>query len=240
MIGGFFALLYKRAKSSNQRLNVLNTQLEFHATHDPLTGMFNRRSFIEKMKARSSSGGTDRRAVQCKTGEYLVLMDIDHFKHINDTWGHAAGDAVLVEVARRLTQTVRDSDMVLRWGGEEFVVHSSAAHFDHVVTMVGRILGAIGGQPVLVGDLSIQVTMTAGFVGIACPGVQDTQFNWENALQLADMALYYGKKHGRNQAHGIAGITPCGDDLPAREQDFEAGIANGSVQLTSLSGPVPA
>lgn len=206
LAGGLFGLLYKRAKRSNQRLNVLNSQLEFHATHDPMTGMYNRRSFIEKMKARSQAAGAERRVMPVKTDEYLVLMDIDHFKHINDTWGHAAGDAVLVEVARRLTTAVRDADMVLRWGGEEFVVHASAAHFDHVVIMVERILAAIGEQPVQLGDLSIPVTMTAGFVGLTCPGLVEEQFDWEKALQLADMALYHGKKHGRNQAHGVEGV----------------------------------
>ncbi|QNA88633.1 GGDEF domain-containing protein [Massilia sp. Dwa41.01b] len=118
--GAVVFVLYRRARSSAVRLQQLNTQLEFHSMRDALTGLFNRRSFVDKMSARATHGSGERRKAAPGDVDCFVLMDIDHFKTINDRWGHAVGDAVLVEVARRLALAVRDTDMVLRWGGEEF------------------------------------------------------------------------------------------------------------------------
>ena len=84
---------------------------------DPLTNLANRRHFLSVMQAEQARGGAE-----AGFDGALLLVDIDHFKHVNDSHGHAAGDIVLCEVARRLNEAVRGDDLVVRWGGEEFLV----------------------------------------------------------------------------------------------------------------------
>jgi tetratricopeptide (TPR) repeat protein len=112
---GLVLVLYRRAGRSNGELRSLNARLEYMAVRDPLTGLFNRRSFVDKMGTRAEQGPADRRAGDRDGGDIFLVLDIDHFKRVNDTYGHGAGDQVLVEVARRLQQSVRESDMILRW-----------------------------------------------------------------------------------------------------------------------------
>src|SRR5690606_7256078 len=111
--------LYRKSVRTGRRLAELNDELAYRSAHDPLTGLFNRRSFQDRMRSRTGEAAPRLGSADCFT-----LLDIDHFKRINDEYGHATGDAVLVEVGRRLRSAMRESDMVLRWGGEEFLVYS--------------------------------------------------------------------------------------------------------------------
>ena len=235
--GAFIALLYRRVRKNNLRLQDLNTKLEFHALRDPLTGLFNRRSFVDKMQARAEALQHERRGRPPAAGG-LVLMDIDHFKHINDTWGHTVGDGVLVEIAARLSHTVRDSDMALRWGGEEFLIYAPDTEGDLLRTMVERLLGSVCVAPVQVGELSIPVTLTAGFVGLPFSGMSEGQCGWERAIQLADLALYAGKQNGRNRAIGLVRVTGAWDEaMAAIEHDLMAAARQGLVELAEVPGP---
>ncbi|MBI2747151.1 MAG: GGDEF domain-containing protein [Burkholderiales bacterium] len=143
VMGGFFVfLLYRRVQRTNEKLRQANQQLEFHASRDPLTGLFNRRSFIELMQQRTATGaGGARREDDVPDG--LLVLDIDHFKNINDSLGHAGGDTVLVEVAKRLRAAVRDTDMVMRWGGEEFLIFSPKANAEHLKNLAQRVLKVV-------------------------------------------------------------------------------------------------
>jgi diguanylate cyclase (GGDEF)-like protein len=191
-------VMYRRAARSNARLKELNAQLEFRSSHDALTGLHNRRSLTQRLAGRAPDGRGDRRGGARAGVDCFVLMDVDHFKSINDRWGHGAGDAVLVDVARRLAAAVRDTDMVVRWGGEEFLIHAPGMDPDSVATMAGRILETVGATPVDTGSRPIPVTLTAGIVALA--PLADDAFDWQAAVRLADWALYQGKAHGRNQA----------------------------------------
>jgi diguanylate cyclase (GGDEF)-like protein len=124
----------------------------------------------------------------------VALLDIDYFKTINDTYGHAAGDRVLVEISRRLRATVRDSDILGRWGGEEFLVVFTDA--DPEAGRVGseRIRLAIAREPVALGpDVSVWVTVSVGVAGRA----PDARLS-DGTLAAADGALYEAKAGGRN------------------------------------------
>lgn len=239
LAGIFIFSLYRKVKKTNGRLRDLNTQLEFHAMRDPLTGLFNRRSFVEKMKSRSAAPAADRRSPAGENVACIALIDIDHFKNINDTWGHAVGDSVLVEIAQRLGQSVRDSDMVLRWGGEEFLIYSPETSPALLGVMVDRTLRAVGSTPVQVGDLSVPVTLSCGFVPLPFSGIPESECNWEKALQLADDALYLAKVRGRNRAYGIARLlAPPVEAMPAIEADLGAAATAGMVELIEVVGPV--
>jgi GGDEF domain-containing protein len=209
LAGAVVCVMYRRAARSNARLTELNVQLEFRSTHDALTGLHNRRSLTSRMTGRVADGSADRRShadgVDC-----FVLLDVDHFKSINDRWGHGAGDAVLVEVARRLAAAVRESDMVV------------------------RILETIGSTPVDGGSCAIPVTLTAGIV--ALPPAADAAFDWQCAVRLADWALYQGKTQGRNQARIVTHLhAPAASVMAALEGD--AAHARALLALDCVHGP---
>lgn len=237
LAGCFIYMLYRRSKRLNQELQAVNSQLEFHAVRDPLTGLYNRRSFIALMSAR------ERVEVERREGAYanpdcMILLDIDHFKHINDTWGHAVGDVVLKEVATRLRNVVRDEDMLMRWGGEEFLIFSPKSNPEQITSLVDRVLRTIGETTFTHGDLSIPVTVTAGFISVPFSDVPEDVCDWERALQIADMALYLGKTHGRNRAYGLSRLlVPHEDAIPTLTHDLAAGIKQEMVEVIEVLGP---
>jgi diguanylate cyclase (GGDEF)-like protein len=229
LAGAVVTVLYRRTARSNARLKELNVQLEFGSTHDALTGLHNRRSLTNRMSVRKD----DRRHPVADAVDCFVLLDIDHFKSINDRWGHGAGDAVLVEVARRLAAAVRDTDMVVRWGGEEFMIHAPAMDPASVAGMAERILEAVGGKPVDVGTCKIPVTLTAGIVAVSGAG---TAFDWPCAVRLADWALYQGKAQGRNQARIVTRFYAPADTVMAALDRDGADVASW-LALACVHGP---
>ena len=229
LAGAVVTVLYRRTARSNARLKELNVQLEFGSTHDALTGLHNRRSLTNRMSVRKD----DRRHPVPDAVDCFVLLDIDHFKSINDRWGHGAGDAVLVDVARRLAAAVRDTDMVVRWGGEEFMIHAPAMDPASVAGMAERILDAIGSKPVDAGTCSIPVTLTAGIV--ALPGA-GTAFDWQCAVRLADWALYQGKAQGRNQARIVTRLYAPADTVMAA-LDRDGDDVGSWLALACVHGP---
>ncbi len=240
VMGGVFVyLLYRRVRKTNQKLREANKQLEFHAVRDPLTGLFNRRSFFELMNRRALNAGAGRREDDNPDG--LMILDIDHFKNINDTLGHAGGDAVLIEIAKRLRSTVRDTDMVMRWGGEEFLVFSPKANAAHLKSLAQRVLNVIGKEPIAVGDKMMTITVTGGFLSLPFSGLSETDCNREKAIQIADMALYLGKVNGRNRAYGLNRLlAPFEQVMPVLERDITAALKAEMVELVEVLGPEPA
>ena len=239
MVGVVVFFLYRRVRKTNEKLREVNEQLEFHAVRDPLTGLYNRRSFVDMMKGRAILPEGERREDALDNPDCLILMDIDHFKNINDSFGHATGDAVLIEVARRLRSSVRDSDMVLRWGGEEFLIYSPRSNPAQLKSLVERILRSIGEESVKVDGENVPVTLTAGFISLPFSGLPETVCNWEKALQIADMALYLGKVNGRNRAYGVSKLLIAYEEaLPVLDHDLSAAIKAGMVELVEVHGPV--
>ena len=237
MAGIFVFLLYRRVRKTNLKLREANKQLEFHAVRDPLTGLYNRRSFFELMKGRSSNASGGRREDDNPDG--LMILDIDHFKNINDTLGHAGGDAVLVEISKRLRATVRDTDMVMRWGGEEFLIFSPRANAAHLKNLAQRVLDSIGATPIAVGDKLMPITVTGGFLSLPFSGLSEVDCNWEKAMQIADMALYLGKVNGRNRAYGLNRLlAPFEQVMPVLERDITAALKADMVELVEVMGPV--
>ncbi|MBR7800910.1 tetratricopeptide repeat-containing diguanylate cyclase [Undibacterium fentianense] len=239
LAGSFIYMLYRRSKKLNEQLQEVNMQLEFHAIRDALTGLHNRRSFISLMANRVNRVEVERREGSYRNPDCMVLMDIDHFKNINDTWGHAVGDAVLKEVANRLKTVVRDEDMVMRWGGEEFLIYSPKSNPEQITSLVDRVLRTIGEQTFAHGDLAISVTVTAGFISVPFSDVPEEFCDWERALQIADMALYLGKTHGRNRAYGLSRLLVSHElAIPTLTHDLAAAIKDNMVEMIEVIGPV--
>lgn len=167
-----------------------------------------------------------------------MILDVDFFKNINDTLGHAGGDVVLVEIAKRLNSTVRDTDIVMRWGGEEFLIYSPKANTEHLKSLAHRVLKVIGETPMEVAGKSMTITVTGGFLSLPFSGLSETDCNWEKAMQIADMALYLGKVNGRNRAYGLNRLlAPFEQVMPVLERDISAALKAGMVELVEVLGP---
>ncbi|MDE2092336.1 MAG: GGDEF domain-containing protein [Burkholderiales bacterium] len=222
------ALLYRRVRETNQRLAASQVQLQAQSERDPLTNLANRRHFQAVMTRLCGSGGFEGA---------LLLVDLDHFKHVNDAHGHAAGDRVLVEVARRLNDAVRGDDLVVRWGGEEFLILAPRATAQQAEQIAQRVLRVVALTPIDVGSQRIQVTTSIGHARFPLPPHHAT-VPWEQAINLADMALYTAKNQGRNRAVGITASTAAtADALRTVEDDFDRAWHEGRVTLLQTPGP---
>lgn len=154
---------------------------------DPLTGVFNRRAILSQMEIEIS------RAKREKTKISLLMIDIDHFKKINDTYGHLVGDEVIKECVRRISDSIRIYDSIGRFGGEEFLVIMPGAEKADAFTIAQRIRSVIGGKDVIADGSGIPVTISQGVVTYT----RDTTSN--DLIAMADEALYRAKENGRNR-----------------------------------------
>jgi len=165
-------------------------ELRLLATRDALTGVLNRRAFDALLAGESD------RARRLGRPLAMVVLDLDHFKKINDTHGHPAGDAVLATVARVLESEVRSIDKVARIGGEEFAVLLMEMDADGGFAVAKRLVTAVRGRPVVVnGGSPLAVTISAGVAALPVHGGTDGEF-----LAAADKALYTAKHDGRDRA----------------------------------------
>jgi len=186
-----------------------NRELREASLTDPLTGLKNRRYFDVSI---ADEEGRARRAHSLRPGEppaanpdmVLYVVDLDHFKEVNDTWGHAAGDRVLIETARRLKAIVRQSDLLIRWGGEEFLVVSRDAKREEGARLAGRILMAVGNESFEVGDgQRTRRTCSVGWSPFPWLAGRTEGEDSREAVRRADRALYQAKNDGRNRAVGF-------------------------------------
>jgi diguanylate cyclase (GGDEF)-like protein len=215
----------KRVRTDNRRLSGDIAVLSEQSMHDPLTGAANRRQCQLLMERHAGRNGH-----ALPLG--VVLVDVDFFKQVNDTWGHAAGDRVLVEIASRLQALVRQQDTVVRWGGEEFAVLLPGTDADGVLAFAARALAAIGAVPVDIDGSRIDVTVSIG----AAPFPLQPGVDWQHAMHIADLALYMSKSSGRNRATCVNAVAPDAD-IASLGRDLAAGQARGDVLIACVDGP---
>ena len=231
------------------KLESMNLELVESSITDALTGLRNRRYlklFLEELPTvEMREPGFERRADPDSTLTFY-LLDLDHFKQINDLHGHDAGDAVLVEIGHRLRHNLRGLDAALRWGGEELLVIGRGGGEAAASALAARLLELIGGTPMaLPSGKPLRVTCSIGFVSLPWTAAFGTEsaLNVDQALSLSDSGLYLAKADGRNQA---VGILPNGDmaivsrlaKLAANSDALRAEDGVG-VRLVRLRGPVP-
>ena len=162
---------------------------------DVLTGWHNRRYLQVRLKEELARARRDRSHLVC------LMLDVDHFKRINDTYGHAAGDAVLQELAQRIDSQVRASDVAARYGGEEFVVLLPDTDDASGILLAERIRAAIGAEPYeLPGGNAEKMTASIGIAGVAPQAdVDDLKTLGDALIARADVALYRAKSGGRDR-----------------------------------------
>ncbi len=174
--------------SSMTQLRYMLSQVS-HASYDVLTGMLSRRAGIEILELQF------RLALMSEKSLSILYFDLDHFKAVNDNYGHDAGDKVLREASQLIRDTVRKGDSVIRWGGEEFIVVLPTADCDEASEVVRRIMTAgLGDRP----D-GAPVTASMGVAEIQRDGLKD----WKSQVELADHRMYAAKTNGRARCVGV-------------------------------------
>jgi diguanylate cyclase (GGDEF)-like protein len=163
-------------------------QLRIHATKDSLTGVWNRRAILEILEEELSRGARHERS----TG--VLLVDLDHFKRVNDLHGHLVGDLVLRETGRRLSRTLRSHDSIGRYGGEEFLVVVPGSKLSDLFELAERIRITMENEPIDAGQAKIPIMLSVGAT-IAAARERSTS----KVIAVADDALYKAKRNGRNR-----------------------------------------
>ena len=176
----------RQLESRNRELDELNQQLNTIAIHDKLTGLYNRHFVVEQLEMQHDL--FQRYGSPCS----LVLLDIDHFKQVNDIHGHAVGDHTLVAFSRCIAKALRHGDVFARYGGEEFMLVLPVTYLEAALQFSDRIRGMIASKPLL--EQPVPLSITASF-GVAQLKPGESVTDW---ISRADQALYKAKAAGRN------------------------------------------
>jgi two-component system, cell cycle response regulator len=165
-------------------------ELRYQATHDPLTRLMNRAAILSALQIEL------KRSLRQASPLAVAIVDIDKFKSVNDTFGHASGDAVLCEIAERMSNSIRPYDYIGRYGGEEFLVVFPGCDESNIRQMADRLLRVIREEPIPLRDTEITVTISLGVANYRFAEGEDM----ESMIRRADVALYRAKAEGRNRA----------------------------------------
>ncbi len=171
-----------------RKINFMYKQTRHLSLTDGLTGLYNRRHFEANLEREFL------RAKRYKNALSIAMIDVDFFKKVNDTYGHACGDYVLKEIAFLINEAFRKTDMVFRYGGEEFVVILTETDSDNAVVPLERLRKAVESNKFKYNNQNLNITISIG----VSSNLENTNSPWE-FFELADKALYEAKENGRNQ-----------------------------------------
>lgn len=197
VLAGFSYMEIRNSNKVALRLHEANNKLAYLASRDSLTNLLNRRimsQYIQMEHVRSKRSGK---------AFGLIMADVDDFKRVNDSFGHAAGDLVLIELAGLLSATLREQDSIARWGGEEFLILLPETDFEGVQIAAEKVRDLIAQSSIPYQGHDIQITLSIG--GVVC----EHEADWDDCIKIADRALYYGKSHGKNLAVFAKGDQYC-------------------------------
>ncbi|CUI03357.1 diguanylate cyclase/phosphodiesterase (GGDEF & EAL domains) with PAS/PAC sensor(s) [Janthinobacterium sp. CG23_2] len=223
--------LEKLVAARTEDLQQANAALQESSMVDPLTGLKNRRflsvlmpeELARTMRQQRASGHAAGTTAGRNIDLCVLIVDLDHFKLVNDEHGHAAGDAVLRQVADVMRQACRASDVVVRWGGEEFLIVARNTDRDHAQALATQVCQAVRSHRFDLGNgVVLHKSCSVGFTAFPLlPGAPE-RFDWEQALELADQCLYAAKNSGRD---GWVGCLP------------QSAQGDGRVQTLPVFGP---
>ncbi|MBR7798698.1 GGDEF domain-containing protein [Undibacterium fentianense] len=212
------ASAYKQLQATLEELRETQNLLEEVSITDPLTGLRNRRFLLQNIDgdvARALRAYEDKiyqledeTNASINTGDddiVFFMVDLDHFKSVNDTYGHACGDLVLTQMRDRLQSVFRESDYLVRWGGEEFLVVARTCNRKDAPFVAERIRQVVANTPfTLLDQLQISRTCSVGYAAYPFLPSQPHLMSWAQVVNFADQGLYMVKKSGRNACIGIA------------------------------------
>jgi len=219
---------------ANERLRLLNETLAQESRTDPLTGLSNRRFLLDHIAQLLVDGIGNGSALA------FLLLDLDAFKSVNDVYGHAAGDSVLVQLSQLLRNVARVDDLLLRWGGEEFLIVLKRVQPEQALETAERIRTRLAAHAFRLADgRELKVTGSIGFAMHPPAGELRDKFDWELTLELADAALYRVKEWGRNGSAGlVAGPALNASNLTSQSVlQLDALIESGVLRWLRPSGP---
>jgi diguanylate cyclase (GGDEF)-like protein len=226
----------------NKELEAFNQKLEEASLTDSLTGFWNRRFFLQQIPKEIAQvdrvyetvgpGSVETRPP--KSSLLFLMFDLDGFKGLNDTYGHAAGDRVLIQVRQMLIDACRQSDTIIRWGGDEFLLVGRNADPQTAENLAERIRSVMEEKKFDVGlEQTVHLSCSIGFAFYPFDPVRPTFFSWEQVIGVADRALYVAKESGRNIWAGILSTSRSrpADLLKRINEDLETLVTEGVVEL---------
>lgn len=181
--------LYQQLYELNHKLLSAQRALEHQATHDALTGVYNRGAIVELLEGQIARA--KRHGRPCS----IAMLDVDHFKQINDTYGHLAGDTVLKAITARMKKCLREYDYLGRYGGEEFLVVLGDADQKTAMKTAERLRLAVGDETVAIEGKQLAITISAG----VAMSEKSAGLNIDQIISAADQELYRAKSNGRNR-----------------------------------------
>jgi diguanylate cyclase (GGDEF)-like protein len=223
----------------------VNTRLLDLSVTDALTGMKNRRYLdicmpeymADALRRHESSSRVGADPTHSNADLLFFLLDLDRFKEINDRFGHAAGDRVLVDIHDLLKTAMRDTDTLVRWGGEEFLLIARSSSRHEAAAIAERIRSVISGHAFIVGKrtTSLRLTCSIGFAPFPFLPQARTRFGWQEVLDIADTCLYAAKHAGRNRTVGVlSGDCRDPETLIQRiRQSLDDVVATGEVTMAT-------
>jgi diguanylate cyclase (GGDEF)-like protein len=230
-------LIFIQHRRLNRELSRTNVVLQEASLTDPLTGLRNRRYFSATIDADVSQALRSHADSHDPHTRDLVfyLIDADNFKEVNDQYGHDVGDAVLVEMARRLSSSIRHSDVLVRWGGEEFLIVSRYTDRAEAELLAQRVLSSVADTPFSVGPSGESMRRTCSVGWAAFPWFLDDprSVSYEEVLTIADRGLNRAKQAGKNCAVGMS---------PARGNSSTTTVARShasplAIDALAVAGP---
>ncbi len=243
---------------AQQELQKAYKKLEEASLSDPLTGLHNRRFLSKSISADLSLVDRDYKNWQdANHGRsedsifwppprdkdlIFLLLDVDHFKAVNDTYGHSAGDKVLEQLSRTLEDVLRDSDYLVRWGGEEFLIVARFCSRDEAAEMAERIRQSVANYSFDIGDgIHIHKTVSLGYAIYPFYQHNPEALSWEQVVNIADRALYAAKKAGRDCWVGFDSRLSHGSSAnPLQENLLQEMIEQGELQVLASRAFTPA
>lgn len=223
-------------------LALANQQLEKASYTDPLTGLRNRRYLLNQLP-QDLAFYRRKGSESYEPGHILLflLVDIDHFKQINDHYGHGGGDLVLQQFSTLLGELVRIGDYVTRWGGEEFLIVSRPLSHDHSIAYASRICTVVSAHPFDAGGPApLHLTCSIGFAEYPLHGTP-ASLDWQDLVELADRAMYHVKETGRDgwASFQFTPTTPYSSLIQRFKRDRDSLLAEDSLRLVTSRDPLP-
>ncbi len=216
---------YARSRAAQRALALITSQLQHQSLTDALTGLPNRRHWHQHVAQQPQASGG------------LCLIDLDFFKHINDRYGHAVGDEVLIAVAQRLQALLPPPHTVVRWGGEEFLIRIVDTNPERMQTQVQRVLDVLSHAPVSTQAGPLRITGSLGWSVFPVPP-HAVEVPWDTALAWVDALMYHAKQQGRHRAWGLLGSRSTDmTALAAGVNDPSQAQHKGVLQFVEQLGP---
>ena len=223
----------EQIERQRQDLEALNAAVRRQSQEDELTGLKNRRYLAQLMDERHHRRASDARQPGALAPALFILIDLDNFKEINDRHGHATGDRVLVEFAGILRECQRESDVLVRWGGEEFVWLCPDTPASAAPALCARVRSQLHARGIVLDGGVIPLTASMGYA--PHPLWADVAPDWALSLRVADAALYHAKSEGRDRWVGfVAGATPSAEVHAAG--DVATLVAGGNLERVRGQG----